>query len=71
MSEFSSIPIEVIGQTVNQYFREFYLRKNFIINQFVKTISSRYRFNLLLSNIKRYQEIIEGLRVLSRSLQPR
>ncbi len=71
MSEFSSIPIEVIGSTVNKYFREFYLRKKFIVNQFVKTISSRYRFNILLSNIQRYREIIEGLNALSRSLQPK
>lgn len=65
VSEFSPLSDE-IRRIFHERFREFYLRPRFIASQMMKTLKSRFRFEVVLNNLGRYHDVKEGFRLASR-----
>jgi radical SAM superfamily enzyme YgiQ (UPF0313 family) len=67
VSEVSSdtVPYEEIQQMIREYFYDFLLRPSYIAAQMVRTLKSRYRINVMLSNLNKGGVIAESLRHLA------
>jgi radical SAM superfamily enzyme YgiQ (UPF0313 family) len=64
VSEISSdtLPYEEIERIVQEYFRSFFLRPEYLLTQTMKLLKSSYRSSVVLNNLSRVGSISEGLR---------
>jgi radical SAM superfamily enzyme YgiQ (UPF0313 family) len=58
----TAVPANEIRQMIHDAFYQFVLRPNFVSNQFVRTLRSSYRMNVLIDNLGRLDLIRENLR---------
>lgn len=60
-----TVPYEEIQQMIREYFYDFLLRPSYIAAQVMRTLKSRYRINVMLSNLNKGGVIAESLRQLT------
>lgn len=60
-----TVPYEEIKQMIHEYFQDFLLRPSYILAQVLRTLKSRYRMNVVVSNLSRTGVIAESLRQLT------
>jgi len=60
-----AVPFDLIKHLIHEYFRDFFLRPNFIFSEITRTLKSSYRLNLLVHNLNRRGAIAESLRHLT------
>jgi len=51
---------EEMKRLISNVFRDFYLRPRFILRQGVRTLTSRYRLNVIASNLRSVSSVKEG-----------
>jgi radical SAM superfamily enzyme YgiQ (UPF0313 family) len=58
----TAVPLNEIKQMVHEAFYRFILRPSFVLNQLVRTLSSSYRMEVLIDNLRRIDSIRENVR---------
>jgi len=57
-----AVPTKEIEQMIHDGYQRFFIRPNYIVKQLLRIGISSYRFNVLLSNLKRANTVAEGIR---------
>jgi anaerobic magnesium-protoporphyrin IX monomethyl ester cyclase len=57
-----AVPAKEIEQMIHDGYQRFFIRPNYIVKQLLRIGISSYRFNVLLSNLKRANTVAEGIR---------
>jgi len=60
----TAVPEEEVKAMINQAFFDFIKRPKFLVQEFIRTIKSSYRRNVVASNIDRLSEIKEGFKTV-------
>lgn len=60
----TAVPEEEVKAMINQAFFDFVKRPKFLVQEFVRTVKSSYRRNVVVSNIDRLSEIKEGFKTV-------
>jgi len=57
-----TVPTKEIEELIHEGYQRFFIRPDYILRELIKMGTSTYRLNVLLSNLKRPTEVIEGIR---------
>jgi len=60
-----TVPCEEIERMIHESYRRFLLRPSYILREGVRMLSSSYRFNLLVNNLKRVDTIAESVSLVT------
>ena len=60
-----TVPCEEIERMIHESYRHFLLRPSYILTEGLRMLSSSYRFNLLVDNLKRIDTIAESVRLVT------
>jgi len=56
-----AVPFDELRSMVFEYFKSFYLRPELLTKEILRTFKSSYRFSALISNVARFNEIVENV----------
>jgi len=57
-----AVPVQEIEQMIHDSYLRFFVRPSYIVRELIKMGTSSYRFNVLLSNLKRVDAVAEGVK---------
>jgi len=60
-----AVPAKEIEQMIHDGYQRFFIRPDYIVKQLFRIGISSYRFNVLLSNVKRAETVADGVRVVT------
>jgi radical SAM superfamily enzyme YgiQ (UPF0313 family) len=60
-----SVPCEEIEQIIHEGYRRFLIRPSYILAQWFRILTSSYRLNLLVNNLKRFDTIAESVQLVT------
>jgi len=60
-----TVPYEEIKEMIDNHFKHFFLRSEYILTEVARTLKSSYRMSVVLNNLNRVGEISESLRHLT------
>jgi len=60
-----TVPCEEIERMIHESYRRFLLRPSYILTEGLRMLSSSYRFNLLVNNLRRIDTIAESVSLVT------
>lgn len=60
----NAVPFEIIEQIIQEYFRGFFLRPAYLVDQTARLLKSHYRSNIVLRNLRRAGSIAKSLQTI-------
>jgi anaerobic magnesium-protoporphyrin IX monomethyl ester cyclase len=60
-----AVPCEEIERMIHENYRHFLLRPSYILTQGLRMLTSSYRFNVLISNLRRIDTVAESVRYIT------
>jgi anaerobic magnesium-protoporphyrin IX monomethyl ester cyclase len=58
----NAVPVKEIEKMIHEGYQRFFIRRDYIVKQLLRIITSKYRVNVLLSNLKRAPAVAQGIR---------
>lgn len=60
-----AVPCEEIEQMIHDSYQRFFIRPDYVVKQLLRIGASSYRFNVLLSNLKRADTVAESVKLVT------
>ncbi|HSQ52954.1 MAG TPA: radical SAM protein [Acidobacteriota bacterium] len=60
-----AVPRQEIEQMIHDAYQRFFVRPDYIVKQLIKMGTSSYRLNVLFSNLKRAEAVVEGVKIVT------
>jgi hypothetical protein len=60
-----AVPAHEIERMIHEGYMQFFIRPDYIIKQLLRIGTSSYRFNVLLSNLKRATTVAESVKTVT------
>ena len=60
-----AVPSIEIEKMIHDGYQQFFIRPEYIVKQLIRIGTSSYRFNVLLSNLKRATTVAEGIKTVT------
>jgi anaerobic magnesium-protoporphyrin IX monomethyl ester cyclase len=60
-----AVACEEIEQMIHDAYQRFFVRPDYVVKQLIRIGTSSYRFNVLLSNLKRAENVAEGVKLVT------
>jgi radical SAM superfamily enzyme YgiQ (UPF0313 family) len=60
-----AVPCKEIKQMIHDAYQRFFIRPDYVIKQLIKISTSSYRLNVLLNNLKRAENVAEGVKLVT------
>jgi len=60
-----AVPCEEIAQMIHDSYQRFFVRADYVVKQLFRIVTSSYRFNVLLNNLKRVETIAESVKTVT------
>lgn len=60
-----AVPVEEIEQMIHDGYQDFFIRPDYIMKQLAKFVTSSYRRNVLINNLKRAEAVADGIKMVT------
>jgi len=60
-----AVPVEEIEKMIHEGYQQFFIRPDYVVKQLIRIGTSSYRFNVLLTNLKRAETVAESVKMVT------